>query len=170
VTPADNATATDWYHYDLTDEGIRALRQGRLPQFDITPLLESRTHAYSPREFRLLAMHELKVAERFNRPFSVARFTVLNLETLVRQHGPVTADIGFRRAVDAVVAALRSCDFVGTGAMQSTVIGFPGTPAKDVDVIVKRIRSTVDAAVTSHVELGVEVAEGDAIIELLTRS
>ena len=167
VTPADDAVATDWYHYDLTDEGIRTLQQGRLPQFDITPLLESQTHAYSPHDFRLLAMHELKVAERFNRPFSVARFTVLNLESLVREHGPVAADIGFRRAVDAVVVALRACDFVSAGAMQSTVIGFPGTAAKDVDVIVTRIRNTVDATVTSQVELGVEVAEGDAIIDLL---
>ena len=170
VTPADDAKATDWYHYDLTDEGARALRQGQLPQFDLTPLLEGRTHAYSPRDFRLLVTHELKVAARFNRPFSVARITVLNLDTLVRQRGAVATDSDFRLAVDAVVAALRSSDFVGTGMMQSTVIGFPGTSTKDVDVIVKRIRQTIDASVKSPVELGFEVAEGDAITELLARN
>ena len=170
VTPADNAKATDWYHYDLTDEGIRALRQGQLPQFDLTPLLESRTHAYAPRDFRLLATQELKVAARFNRPFSVARITVLNLDTLVRQRGAVAADSDFRIAVDAVVGALRSSDFVGTGMMQSTVIGFPETSAKDVDVILKRIRHATDTIVTSPVELRFEVAEGDAITELLARN
>jgi len=54
--------------------------------------------------------------------------------------------------------------------MQSTVIGFPGTSTKDVDVIVKRIRQTIDASVKSPVELGFEVAEGDAITELLARN
>jgi hypothetical protein len=170
VTSADDATATDWYHYDLTDDGARALRQGQLPQFDLTPLLESRTHAYSPRDFRLLATQEMKVAARFKRPFSVARITMLNLDTLVRQRGAVATDSDFRLSVDAVVAALRSSDFIGTGMMQSTVIGFPGTSTKDVDVIVQRIRHTIDASVASPVELGFEVAEGDAITELLARN
>jgi hypothetical protein len=170
VTPANDATAIDWYHYDLTDDGIRALRQGRLPQFDIAPLLESRTHAYSPREFRLLAMQELKVAARFKRPFTVARFSVLNLETLLRERGPIATDAGFRRVVDAVVAALRTCDFVGVGTKLSAVIGFPETSAKEFDVIANRIRRTIDANVISHVELSVDVAEGDAIIEMLGKS
>ena len=168
VTPADDAKATDWYHYDLTDDGVRTLRQGYLPQFDLGPLLESHTLTYSPREFRLLATHELKVTTRFNRPFSIVRITVLNLEALLHQHGAIAADAGFRRVVDAVVPELRATDFVGTGTMQSTVIGFPDTSAKDVDVIMKKIRRTIDATLTTHVELSVEIAEGDAIIELLS--
>jgi hypothetical protein len=52
VTSADKAATMDWYHYDLTDDGIRALRSGRLPQFAIAPLLESRTRTHAPREFR----------------------------------------------------------------------------------------------------------------------
>jgi hypothetical protein len=35
---------------------------------------------------------------------------------------------------------------------------------------VQRIRRTIDESKTSHVELGVEVAEGDAIIEMLAKS
>jgi len=170
VTSADEAATMDWYHYHLTDDGIRALQQGRLPQFDITPLLESPTHAHSPREFRLLATHELKVAARFNRPFTVARFTVLNLEALMRQRGPVATDASFRRVTDAVVAALRTSDFVGVGTKHSTTIGFPGTSAKEFDAIESRIRRTIDANATSHIELGVEVAEGDAIVEMLAKS
>jgi len=170
VTSADEATTTDWYHYDLTDDGVRALRQGRLPQFDIAPLLESPTHAYSPREFRLLATHELKVATLFKRPFTVARFTVLNLEALLRQHGPIATEASFRRVVDAVVAALRPTDFVGIGAKYSTTIGFPDTSAKEFGAIESKIRRAVDANAASHVELAVEVAEGDAIVEMLAKS
>jgi hypothetical protein len=130
VTAADDAPATDWYHYDLTDDGVRALHQGRLPQFDIATLLESRAHTYSPREFRLLVLQELRVAARFNLPFSVGRFTVLNLESLLHEHGPIATEAGFRHVVDAVVAALRTSDFVSIGTKLSAVIGFPGTSAR----------------------------------------
>jgi hypothetical protein len=68
------------------------------------------------------------------------------------------------------VAALRTCDFVGVGTKLSAVIGFPETSAKEFDVIANRIRRTIDANVTSHVELSVDVAEGDAIIEMLGKS
>jgi hypothetical protein len=170
VTAADDAPALDWYHYALTDDGVRALHQGRLPQFDIAPLLESLAHTYSPREFRLLALQELRVSARFNLPFSVGRFTVLNLESLLHEHGPIATEAGFRHVVDAVVTALRTSDFVSIGTKLSAVIGFPGTSAKEIAVIVQRIRRTIDESMTSHVELGVEVAEGDAIIEMLAKS
>jgi len=170
VTPASEAKELDWYHYDLTEEGILALRQGQLPQFDLSPLLAQRAHAYSPREFRLLATHELGVSKRFGLPFSVARIAVLNIDELVRKHGAVAAVSGFQRVVDAVVDELRTTDFVGASTMQSTVIGFPGTSAKDVDVVLTRIRRTIDATIAARVEIGVEVAEGDAIIELLAGS
>jgi GGDEF domain-containing protein len=170
VQNADDARAIDWFNYDLTEEGIRALREGRLPQFDITPLLEGRTHTYSPREFRLLAMHEIKVAERLKRPFSVARFTVLNLDELIRERGAIAADDGFRRIADAVASELRSSDFVGVGTNLSGVIGFPATSSSDIDIIVKRIRRAIDSNSKAALQLGVEVAEGDAIIEMLAKS
>jgi TackOD1 domain-containing protein len=168
VTSAEQAKTSDWYHYDVTEEGVRALRQGVLPQFDLGSLLENRTQAFAPREFRLLAMQELKVAARFKRPFSVARISMLNLEELVRQHGAVTANADFQHVIDAIVAALRSCDFVGFGAtQQSCLIGFPETSANDIEIIVDRIRGGLHATLTFHIEFGVEVAEGEAVADLL---
>jgi Thaumarchaeal output domain 1 len=170
VTAANDAQIMDWYHYDLTEEGILALRQGQLPQFELAPLLEKRTHAYSPREFQLLATQELKVAKRFDLAFSVARITVLNIDALVRQLGAVAAVVDFRRVVDAVVVELRTTDFVGISTMQSMVIGFPGTSAKDVEVALARVRLTIEKTVSARLETSIEVAEGDAIVELLTGS
>jgi TackOD1 domain-containing protein len=168
TTSGDEAKATDWHHYDLTDEGVRALQQGVLPQFDLGPLLENRTRAFSPREFRLLATQELKVAARFNRPFSVARISMRNLDELVRQHGAVAANADFQHVIDAIVAALRSCDFVSTGSTpQSCVIGFPGTSAKDIEIIMARIRLSLDGTLAFRIEFDVEVAEGAATIDLL---
>jgi len=170
VTPANDAKTTDWYHYDLTKDGIFTLRHGKLPQFNLAPLLEKRTHAYSPREFCLLATHELKVAKRFSLPFSVARITVINTDALVRRHGAVTAAAGFQQVVDAVLAVLRDADFVGTCTMQSMGIGFPGTFAKDVEIALTRVGSAIEETVSAPVELSIEVAEGDAIVGLLAGS
>jgi GGDEF domain-containing protein len=168
VMSSENATSTDWYHYDLTDEGVRALRQGRLPQFDIAPLLEGRTRIYAPHEFSLLAMHELKVAERCDRPFSVARLTVLNFESLV-QKGTIAADAGFQLVADAISNGLRSSDFVGVDTGHSAVIGFPNTSSKDIQITARRIQQAIDAAAAGHVQIGIEVAEGKAIVDLLSR-
>lgn len=170
VQPADKAAATDWFSYELTEEGIRAMRQGRLPQFDIAPLLEGRTHTYSPREFRLLATHEMKLAERLKRPFSVARFTILNLDALMRERGPIATDEAFRRIADAVAAELRSSDFVGIGTNLSGVIGFPATSPTDIEKIVGRIRRAITTSTKLPVDLGVEVAEGEAIIDMLSKN
>ncbi len=170
VTPSADAATTDWYHYDLTDDGMQALREGRLPRFDIGPLLEGRSRAFSPREFRLLATEAARVARRYERPFAVARITITNVEALRREVGPVETDIAFRLAVDAVVDALRASDFVGASGATSVVVGFPETAAADVDLIVERIRSTVRSAAAVPLDLAIDVAEGDAIADTLAES
>ena len=38
---------TDWYHYDLTEEGTRALRDGRLRRLSIAPVLERHGRGFS---------------------------------------------------------------------------------------------------------------------------
>jgi Thaumarchaeal output domain 1 len=170
VTPSADAASTDWYHYDLTEDGIHALREGHLPAFDIGPLLEGRPRAFSAKEFRLLATENARVARRYARPFTVARFTLSNIEALRREVGSVETDITFRRAVDVIVEALRASDFVGTAGANSIVVGFPETAAAGVAPIVERIRSTIRNATAVALDLAVDVAEGDAIADMLAES
>lgn len=170
ITPSAKAAATDWYHYGITEEGIRALKEGRLPRFDITPILKGARHAFPPAEFRLLASHEINVSQRSKRPFSVARFSLLNLEEVIRQKGPVATEAGFRRVVAAVLDIVRIGDFIGVGDSGSALIGFPDTTAKDVEIAAERVCKVVRANVSVTVELGVEIAEGDEVAELLSRS
>jgi hypothetical protein len=166
VTPSADAGSMDWYHYDLTEEGILALRQGHLPRFDISPLLEGRPRAFSHQEFRLLATQSARVAGRYSRSFAVARFN-MNVETLRRQVGSVETDIVFRKVVDAIVDALRAGDFVSTAGSNSIIVGFPETAAANVAPIVERVRSTIRNATNVQFDLDVNIAEGDAIIDLL---
>lgn len=169
VTASADAASIDWYHYDLTEEGIRALRQGHLPRFDIGPLLEGRPRAFSYQEFRLLATQDARVARRYSRPFAVARFS-LGIEALRRQVGSVETDIAFRKVVDAIVGALRTGDFVSTAGTSSIIVGFPETSAANVAPVVERVRSTIRNVTTVPFDLDVDVAEGDAISDLLAES
>ena len=169
VTPSADADSIDWYHYNITEEGILALRQGHLPRFDIGPLLAGRARAFSPPEFRLLATQGARVASRYSRPFAVACFN-LNIDALRRQVGSVETDIVFRKVVDAIVDALRIGDFVTTAGASSIVIAFPETSAAMVAPVVERVRSTIHNLTTVPFDLDVDVAEGDAIADLLAES
>ena len=169
VTPAETAATTDWYHYDLTELGLGALRDGRLPQSEFAPTLEQTPRAYSPREFQLLAMQETRVARQYLEAFSVARISFPNLETIRRELGISAADAIFRRAVDTIVETVRPRDFVGISSSQSVIVGMPGLAAEGVRRIEERIRQTVRDTIETPLELFFEIAEGDAIAQLFAR-
>lgn len=167
VTPSADAASTDWYHYDLTEDGIKALREGHLPHLDIGPLLEGRPRAFSQQEFRLLATQIARVAGRYARPLAVARFTLSNVEAVRREVGSIETDIAFRHVLDAIVDALRTSDFVSAAGVHSIVAAFPETGAAGVAPIVERIRSAIRNTTATALDLAVDVAEGDAITDML---
>ena len=169
LTSAESAVATDWYHYDLTDLGLSALREGQLPQSEFTPTLDQSPRAYSPREFQLLAVQETRVARQYREDFSVARISFTNLETIRSELGTLAADGIFRRAVDTIVRTVRPRDFVGISSSQSVIFGMPGIAADGVRRIEDRIRQTIHDSIETPLELAVEVAEGDAIAQLFAR-
>lgn len=171
VTPSVDARSVDWHHYELTEDGLRALREGRLPRFEIGPLLEGRTRAFSLREFRLLATESMRVARRYEKPFTVARLSLANVDALRSELGPMRTDLAFRLAVDAIVEALREADFVGADGATACYVGFPETPAKDVSAnVVERVRGVIRKTIAAPIELAANVAEGDAVAELLAES
>ncbi|MGZ3411185.1 MAG: TackOD1 domain-containing metal-binding protein [Xanthobacteraceae bacterium] len=169
VTPADDAAATDWYHYDLTTLGLDSLREGRLPQSEFDPTLEQSPRAYSPREFGLLALQEKRVARQTSQAFSVARISFLNLEAIRHEYGAQAAEAAFRHAVDAIVKAVRESDFVGIASSSSVVVGFPGLKPADVRPIEDRIQKIIRDTIESSLEIAVEIAEGDAVVAMIAR-
>jgi GGDEF domain-containing protein len=170
VTPAENATTTDWYHYDLTESGVTCLRTGHLPQSEFAPLSEKGPRAYSPREFQLLATQERRVAKQYQRAFSVARFSFPNLEVIRRELGMLAADAVFQRAIDAILQTVRASDFVGVSNDRTFVIvGLPGTSLADVRLIEDRIRQVLHDTIETPLEFAIEVAESDAAAAMFAR-
>jgi Thaumarchaeal output domain 1 len=169
VTASHDAKHIDWFHYDLTEQSIPALHQGRLPSFDIAPLLFGKPRASSMQEFRLIATAAARVAIRYSRPLTVARLR-LNLAALRQNVGTVKADSAFRNAVESIITALRVPDFVSSDGVNSILIGFPETPAANVDTIVNRMRSTILSSTGVILDFEVDLAEGEAIADMLAES
>lgn len=61
-------------------------------------------------------------------------------------------------------------DFVSTAGSSSIIVGFPETSAANVAPVVERVRLTIRNITTVPFDLDVDVAEGDAVIDLLTES
>src|SRR5689334_12579945 len=64
------AIATDWFHYDLTDAGVVALHSGRLPNQISQLRPEPAPGTYSLREFQLLASAALRNFRKYSQPFT----------------------------------------------------------------------------------------------------
>ncbi len=167
-TPTAEAAETDWYHYDVTEEGLRALHLGRLPRFDFRSLLEGRTRAFSRREFQLLATEGMRVARRYHRPFTIARISLQDVNALRGIKGSADVDAAFRLAVDVIVETLRDSDFVAADGATSILLGFPETAAKDANVVVERLRKRIIDTIAVPIDLSAETADDDTAVELLT--
>jgi hypothetical protein len=170
ITPTADGSPTNWYHYNLTEEGLRALREGRLPHLSIAPILEHHGRAFSLREFKLLAAETLRIAERYKRPFALARLSIANLAPLRQELGPVAVDAAFRLAIEVSVGSLRDSDFVAPDGAVSMVIAFPETSARDAAKGLERIKEKISAAVAPPFEIVVTVAEGEAAATLVDQS
>jgi hypothetical protein len=166
MVTSDNPSM-NWYHYDLTEEGFRALRQGRLPHLDIAPLLEHHSCAFSLREFRLLAAESLRVAKRYERPFALARLSITNLTSLRQEIGSMAVDEAFRLAIEVSVGSLRDSDFVVASGAASMIIGLPETSARDAATGLERIKTKIGEVVAPRFEIALTVAEGDAACPLI---
>lgn len=168
VTPSDRAAATDWYDYDLTDAGMAALREGRLPHVELGPQSGHGTRAYSLAEFQLLATQEVQVARQFGRPFAVARVTIVNIDAVRRELGPVATDAAFKLVVDKIVEVVRASDFIGVDDGNAVVIAFPETPVTDLGLIEQQIRQVVHDAAAPF-ELAFEFAEGNEVVAMFAQ-
>jgi GGDEF domain-containing protein len=170
VTPGSEAHTLDWYHYDLTDVGLEAMREGRIPRFDIDDHLDGHPRAFALRDFRLLADEGMRVARRYGRPFAVGTLTFGNARTLRADHGHVTTDLGFRRAVDTIVESLRDSDFIAVDASNRIFIGFPETAETQARAALQRLAADVSQAAGLPFAITFDAAEGDHAGDLLAQA
>jgi hypothetical protein len=161
------AAGTDWFHYDLTDAGIAALRAGRLPGRPGRAAVESGSESRSLREFNLLAISALHSARKHNRPFTVAQLTLTNFTSLCDQHGAGSVDQALQQASAAMGRDLSESGFVAV-FHRSVLLALPETDASQAR---QMAQAQIAIAGTSSLPCKFEVtlSEGDEAADLLSR-
>ena len=178
VIPGQQAAAVDWFHYDLTDAGLQALRDGGLPGRAFQAINApgggpggtsggAPDGARSLREFRLLATAALRSARRFARPFTLAQLTPADLVALRDRHGAGRVEGALHLAAAAIAEALSSSEFVAA-ARDGVLIGLPETDAASAAGAVARARGAA-SMLDFPLEFDVALREGDDAAELLGR-
>jgi hypothetical protein len=161
------AIATDWFHYDLTDSSIGALRTGQLPSSVSRSELEPAPATHSLREFQLLASAALRSARKSGCPFTVVTLTPIVPSDLRGRLGGALVDRS-QLASSAFARALSENEFV-TLAGNVLLIGFTETSATDAAALIAQARATVAHATDSQIDFDITVREGEEAIELLSR-
>lgn len=169
VTPASSAAATDWYHYGLTEDGLQALRDQRVPLLDIAAYVHGWHRVFPRRDFLLLVSEAMRVARRYERPFALGRIAIGNFEALHRAFSAAEIDQGFRIAVDIMIESLRESDFVGPDGATAALIGFPETSAADAASVFDRLRLAIAEAVSIPFDFEAQAVDGDAVEDMAAR-
>jgi hypothetical protein len=160
------ATATDWFHYDLTDAGVLALRLGRLPNHVSQLPPEPAPGAYSLREFQLLASVALRNFRKHAQPFTAARLAVINHAALCGQHGTATVDRAMHQACLIISDVLSNDQFV-TMTNNVILIGLPEMNAAEAAPAFSRLRAAMAAELDLPLEIDLSVHEGQDADTLL---
>ena len=169
VIGTEQATAIDWFHYDLTEAGMLVLRNGRLP--DEIDFREA-DGVLAPRplkEFRLLATAALRSARRFARPFTLARLAPSNLSDLRRDYGLGRVEGALQQAAATIAEALSDTEFVGI-ADDALLIGLPETSAAQAAALVDVAVAAAISEAELKFDLDITFFEGDEAAALLGKN
>lgn len=169
VVHAGKALQTDWYHYDLTETGLRALKEGRLPVIASQVDSRQRPHAQSVHEFRLLASAALHGVRRFQRPFTIVELHCANHGRLVNTYSVTTIRAALRSALGTVIGAVPETDFSALTSADTIVIGFPETKPAEATKIVDDLTANISLRASIPLRLEAKYFENDEIAALLAR-
>lgn len=114
------------------------LREQHLARTDPLTGVNNRRHLYE------LAEHELKVAIRYERPFSIIMFDIDHFKQANDQYGHKTGDQILKHVTDAALAELRSADVIGRYGGEEFIILSPMTHARQAYQLAERIRLHVE--------------------------
>ena len=162
------ALPSDWYHYDLTDAGVLALRNGHLPRSTDHSGLTDRQCTRSMREFQLLAAAGLRNANKFSRPFTLARLTPVDFGSLAGEPGAGRRDWALQQAGATMAAALSETEFVAVGH-DALLVGLPETGAAEAKALLDQARAAMHANSTHDLEFTLSVCGGNEAARLLSQ-
>lgn len=161
------ATTVDWFNYNLTDQGISALKAGQLPRQDFRTILKSLPRTYSDKEFALVVREQVMVARRYDRPFTLGRIAVADSETVRGLIGSAAHSQALQLFTGIIVENLRATDFVSAQQGDLLSIAMPETNPAEAEAVLARIADKAKSALAQPLTINVAAYAADQVEHVL---
>lgn len=161
-TPGEDVETVDWYTYELTADGHRAVMLGRLPELELDSFVSGMTGHRAPRDLAMILDFEEKVRRRYKRPFTVLTISFLNSDDF-----KAVDQLRAESSVwDIIRGALRETDFIAALERQLVLL-LPETEAAGASLVVERINGLLAEATEFSEHVRAEVLAEDKVPPLI---
>ncbi len=167
-TDGDAIGSRQWYHYELTPDGIVALQTGVLPYRGMQSAISTTIGAVSRRDF-IKHLHAFeRVASRYDRPLGIISVTLLNSEKLVQEVSNRQLSKTFALIGEIICQVLRTSDLI-TATPDAVFMLLPETAKEGIDIAINRISTAVKEKVSlegANIDIAVDQYGLDDIEQL----
>jgi hypothetical protein len=155
-TDGDAIGSRNWYHYDLSPDGIIALQTGILPYRGLQSALSTTIGSVSRRDFINHMKAFERVSRRYERPLGIISVHLLNSENLQQEVSSRQLSKTFALIGEIISQALRTSDLV-TATPAAVFMLLPETPQQGIDIAINRLSASIKEKV-SLTEVNIEVS------------
>jgi len=160
VFPPDRSLKLDIRAYSLTLQGAAAAERGQLPPRTLTDILQETFHTVGSDAFRELTRVAQGLAERYNRPYVLMRFEIVNYGQLLEEHGAAECLEILKNLVEVLKGIFRDTDPFWPEGEAAFQVLFLETTRAGMETACQRALREVAARLATRVDLHVERIEG----------
>lgn len=157
----EQVNTRDWWQYRVAPDGVSALRQGQLPLSGLSAALDQIAVAYPRRVFDVVLRQHHAVAERYDRPLSLVRIRIGNVEELRRAHGQAGLSKIMSLVAETISGEVRQSDAV-TAQDDVAFILLTETRPTDAQTVADRMQARLTQTLDPAVLFEISVADRDS--------
>lgn len=154
-TDAEKLETLDWFHYQLTPDGVAAFQAGVLPHRSIDALLGRHLGLCSVAEFAVTATHSTRVAQRFERPLCASEIRIENFDSLKDSFGVSSLSSALLLLGEIIAQTVRNTDLVCARG-ETIYLLFAETHADNLNAISQRLNQEVEKKITLPISLKID--------------
>jgi hypothetical protein len=156
----ESARKLDVYSYEITGQGAAVAERGALPAGGLTEMLHETLHTVREDTFEQLVHSARNLADRYQRPYSLVRFSVMEQEELAERDGAKDLLNTLHALVEVLRGILRETDVICPEDEAAFRVLFLETPRQGVEQATARARAAIADRVIPTVPVHTTWLEG----------